>query len=1013
MDNTSRSVIYAVNSDLDDGLLYAEFETKEAALEYAKRNLDKLPVVDELEVSYDANGDIDNVFSHTTIWSHNEEAATPETEDDYWDDLAAMYDEEQANKHDLGDTTWFESMDNLVETLEENEDEVECKECFDLFPKVDCVRVDIGYICPTCAGHGIVSDEDIFKVDFPEYEKMSSENDMIPAEPVAEVEPTPEVEPVEEVPVEEPTEEPVDETDPVSEEEVEEIEDSEEEPIEEDFVSTAYDTGSLTKEELYDYLVNRGDVVDIEAGNQGYGFEDTGAFSDGGYYSNSVVSVEYDNGVFRASETYMSESGDNKDGDWDFETESFDELWNELVTRFTDIDLTEDISEDELDAEIEKAKKTLTLAKLNTKIEKQRTKASKQGAKQAKNDLSATKSANKAVKDTSKTDVSTSKDDVKVAKNDLKRAKIDAKRQEVEADSDSSDTEEEELQEHVNQENPAIESDQELSGIDNAVVDCKTNPVVTHSEDEKPVDCEGKKTVLTEAKRDPFHEVIFEAIDYLTEFSDIFPVPENIGATNWEELRDDINYGLSSDFEIAEIIMEYFQKDLAISEKHPEIFEDDPQSELTLETYNRLKRAYDRAVADYEAKYPEDFEEQLELKHGWDHIKSVASLVHTAVDNYTKDNRVATCENGTSFYVLGDVTTSDPEKMKKLVLDTLAENGYDPDIVRYVTKGNAYGYIIDHIKAMARATMSYQKRECLIEEVEDDVLATNSRGDYLVRNSSGRGYSVFSTHNVWKGGFECDNDEDAVNRFNRGDINESAILAAAASGIIVDVVKRIFDKFGDGKKKSKWIDFRKYIIEKTPEGQVNIWNLDGEQVESDLKTIKAAKEKIKLLPKPKKKKVEPKKDTNTKDTETKDTETVTESVEANGAHENIVFFANEIDAHFNKKYEIEILDGYKIHLTGETKDMTSEINSVKNVAANNLEADTEKLSDGTYVYMLKKKATATAESLTEDADEDEIEPISVDPEEKPSKNVKMANTAGTSGMDFEAACQKFGIELTN
>lgn len=106
-------------------------------------------------------------------------------------------------------------------------------------------------------------------------------------------------------------------------------------------------------------------------------------------------------------------------------------------------------------------------------------------------------------------------------------------------------------------------------------------------------------------------------------------------------------------------------------------------------------------------------------------------------------------------------------------------------------------------------------------------------------------------------------------------------------------------------------------------------------------------------------------------TEKKDAdEPVQESVEANGAHENIVFFANEIDAHFNKKYKIEILDGYKVHLIDETKDMTTEINSVKNIAANNLEADTEKLSDGTYVYMLKKKATATAESLTEDAAED-------------------------------------------
>jgi hypothetical protein len=60
--------------------------------------------------------------------------------------------------------------------------------------------------------------------------------------------------------------------------------------------------------------------------------------------------------------------------------------------------------------------------------------------------------------------------------------------------------------------------------------------------------------------------------------------------------------------------MEYLDKDLAISRKHPELFEDDPQSELTLETYNRLKRAYDRAVAAYEAEHPEDFEESCERK---------------------------------------------------------------------------------------------------------------------------------------------------------------------------------------------------------------------------------------------------------------------------------------------------------------------------------------------------------------------------------------------------------------
>ena len=828
MDNTSRSVIYAVNSDLDDGILYAEFETKEAALEYAKRNLDKLPFVDELEVSRDANGDIDNVFSYTTIWSHDEEATPTETEDDYWDDLAVMYDEEQANKHDLGDTTWFESMDNLVETLEENEDEVECKECFELFPKVDCVRVDIGYVCPTCSGHGVVSDSDIFKLDFPEYDKFPVENEMIPVEPVAEVESDPEVEPIEEVPVEEPTEEPVVENDPVSEEEVEEIEDPEEEPLEEDLFSSDY--RGMTKDELYGYLTS-GESVEIDAGDQGVSPEDAGRFSDGGYYSNTIIWVDFDGTKFNATEFYMSESGDMQDGHWTLETESFDELWDELLT-FNPEGLTEDISEDELDAEIEKAKKTLTLAKLNTKIEKQRTKASKQGAKQAKNDLSATKSTNKAVKDTSKTDVSTSKDDVKVAKNDLKRAKIDAKRQEVESGSDSSDDEE-----------------------------------------SAPQEVEIKET-LTEAKRDPFHEAIFEAIDYLTEFSDIFPVPGNIGANNWEELKDDINYGLSSDFEIAEILMEYLKKDIAVGEKHPEIFEDDPQSELTLETYNRLKRAYDKAVADYEAAYPEDFEESFT-----------------------------------------------PEEMEEFNMDEEGNSldGYD----RYVRCTWC-----DEIYTESECDFEYNLG-WLCDRCQS---AITSRGERLMLVSN-------------------PTEEDIARTLEEGaEFGESAILAGVAttvaSGVIVDVVKRIMDKFGEGKKKSKWIDFRKHVIEKTPDGTINIWNHDSEQVASDLKTVAAAKEKIKEInQKAKEDKRAAKKNKNKKDdsTETKPTE--------------------ETPVEDSKKSEAEEVE-------------------------------------------------IATESLTEEA-EDEIEPISNDPAEKPAKKVKMQDTASTGGMDFEDACKKFGINLEN
>lgn len=886
--NATTTYIYIVHSDINENNIYAEFTDEQAAIDYARKNAAELTYVDKVEVLLDDDGEVEEEFGSETIWVYSDEETATESEEDYWDDLATIYDEEEANKHDLGDTTWFESVNTaeLVETLEENEDEVECKECFDLFPKADCIKVDFGYICPTCAEGGTVSEDEIFKIDFPEYEKFSDGNAMVPEEPTIPVESSEEI----------PQEDPENEIIPIS-----------------------------IPEEAVPFLVT--DERDAVAGYE------------------------------KAAEIVADSDLDNKyeileviDHIKEEEEEHIEELTDLIDTKEDEVpeDETDPVSEDEVE-EIEDPEATEPAALVEDA-----------GIKTwicwyEGNDIGTVEAASE-------------EEAAELMMSTYPEYQYNNTDWSVELAEESS------LTEHVNEEHPAVESDQELSGVDNAVVDCKVADVVTHSEDEKPVDCEGKKEPLnkalteafthdelseifrlckeigivnggdlnrfirevpegeslldklrayraelgddfkieeklTEAKRDPFHEAIFEAIDYLTEFSDIFPVPGNIGAANWEELKDDINYGLSSDFEIAEIIMEYFQKDLAIGEKHPEIFEDDPQSELTLETYNRLKRAYDKAVADYEAKYPEDFEEQLDLTHGYDHIKSVATLVHKAVDNYTKENRVGTRPSGTAIYVVGAKSSSDPEKMKKLILDTLAENGYEPDVVEYLEGGNAYGYSIDKIKPAARMTMSYQKREGLVEDVNDDVLATNKRGDYLVRNSSGRGYSVFSAHNVWQGGFECDDDEKAISRFNRGDINES--------------------------------------------------------------------------------------------------------VKTNGAHEDIVFFVNEIDAHFNKKYEIEILDGYKIHLVGETADMTSEINSVKNIVANNLEADTEKLSDGTYVYMLKKKATATAESLTEDADEDEIEPISVDPEEKPSKNVKMANTAGTAGMDFEAACQKFGVKLDN
>ena len=69
--------------------------------------------------------------------------------------------------------------------------------------------------------------------------------------------------------------------------------------------------------------------------------------------------------------------------------------------------------------------------------------------------------------------------------------------------------------------------------------------------------------------------------------------------------------------------------------------------------------------------------------------------------------------------MIGIRTSQNPEKMKKVILDALAAEGYEPDEVQFVDKGQVYGYVVGKIKMMARATMSYQKKESLTEDADD------------------------------------------------------------------------------------------------------------------------------------------------------------------------------------------------------------------------------------------------------------------------------------------------------
>lgn len=108
--------------------------------------------------------------------------------------------------------------------------------------------------------------------------------------------------------------------------EIEEV--SEKKPIEEDLISS-YDYTHMTKEELYDRLVNKFEDVEVDVGD--LGITDV-PFYDGGRYSNSTLVAMFEDDVFYVTMWHYSDDGEETEsGSYDFETDSFEELWDELM----------------------------------------------------------------------------------------------------------------------------------------------------------------------------------------------------------------------------------------------------------------------------------------------------------------------------------------------------------------------------------------------------------------------------------------------------------------------------------------------------------------------------------------------------------------------------------------------------------------------------------------------------------------------------------------------------------
>lgn len=88
--------------------------------------------------------------------------------------------------------------------------------------------------------------------------------------------------------------------------------------------------------------------------------------------------------------------------------------------------------------------------------------------------------------------------------------------------------------------------------------------------------------------------------------------------------------------------------------------------------------------------------------------------------------------------------------------------------------------------------------EELEESLKEDVkLATNKRGDYLVVADSGKGYTVFNRNNVYIGGFDGEDDQEAINKFNKGEFKESLKESLNLPTMRVSEIKDELDLHGD------------------------------------------------------------------------------------------------------------------------------------------------------------------------------------------------------------------------
>ena len=188
------------------------FDTEVDAMKFARECVGTCSCIKVEKSEIDEDGEIlnneviwaadcDDVIEKETISDNEFDTEFPASDiesidisDDIdYDEIAKQYKEDPAD--------WIDDsklIKEAVDALEENESEVECKCCFDIFPKENCVKTEKGYVCKKCSqelhshqGTNLdLIDSDPFSLDyedprdFDEYEEIEVKEEPVDANKV-------------------------------------------------------------------------------------------------------------------------------------------------------------------------------------------------------------------------------------------------------------------------------------------------------------------------------------------------------------------------------------------------------------------------------------------------------------------------------------------------------------------------------------------------------------------------------------------------------------------------------------------------------------------------------------------------------------------------------------------------------------------------------------------------------------------------------------------------------------